>query len=45
LKSVNYSLNYSHHQYAIGFRGGAGKTALIRLNVLQNQVLFKRNDL
>ena len=39
LRSVNYSLTYSHHQYAIGVWGGAGQTALNRLNVLHNKVL------
>ena len=33
LRSVYYSLAYSHLQYAIGVRGGARKTALNRLNV------------
>jgi len=28
LRSVHYSLTYSHLQYAIGVWGGAGKTAL-----------------
>ena len=39
LRSVYYSLTYSHLQYAIGVWGGAGKTALKRLNVLHNKVL------
>jgi len=39
LRSVYYSLTYSHLQYAIGVWGGAGKTALNRLNVLHNEVL------
>ena len=37
LRSVYYSLTYSHLQYAIGVWGGAGKTALKRLNVLHNK--------
>ena len=39
LRSVYYSSTYSHLQYAIGVWGGAGKTALKRLNVLHNKVL------
>jgi len=39
LRSVHYSLTYSHLQCAIGVWGGAGKTALKRLNVLHNKVL------
>ena len=39
LRSIYYSLTCSHLQYAIGVWGGAGKTALKRLNVLQNKVL------
>jgi len=39
LRSVYYSLTYSHLQYAIGVWGGAGKTALNRLNLLHNKVL------
>ena len=39
LRSVYYSLRYSHLQYAICVWGGAGKTALKRLNVLHNKVL------
>ena len=39
LRSVYYSLTYSHLQYAIDVWGGAGKTALNRLNVLHNKVL------
>jgi len=39
LRSVYYSLTYSHLQYTIGVWGGAGKTALKRLNVLHNKVL------
>jgi len=39
LRSVYYSLTYSHLQCAIGVWGGAGKTALKRLNVLHNKVL------
>ena len=39
LRSVYYSLTYSHLQYAIGVWGGAGKTALNRLNVLHNKVI------
>ena len=39
LRSVYCSLTYSHLQYAIGVWGGAGKTALKRLNVLHNKVL------
>ena len=39
MRSVYYSLTYSHLQYAIGVWGGAGKTALKRLNVLHNKVL------
>ena len=39
LRSVCYSLTYSHLQYASGVWGGAGKTALNRLNVLHNYVL------
>ena len=38
LRSVYYSLTYSHLQYAIGVWSGAGKTALKRLNVLHNKV-------
>jgi len=39
LRPVYYSLTYSHLQYAIGVWGGAGNTALNRLNVLPNKVL------
>jgi len=39
LQSVYYSLTYSQLQYAVGVRGGAGKTALNRMNVLHNKVL------
>jgi len=39
LRSFYYSLTYRHLQYAIGVWGGAGKTALKRLNVLHNKVL------
>jgi len=39
LRSVYYSLTYSHLQYAIGVLGGPGKTALNRLNVLHNKVV------
>ena len=39
LRSSYYSLTYSHLQYATGVWGGAGKTALNRLNVLHNKVL------
>ena len=39
LRSVCYSLTYNHLQYAIGVWGGAGKTALKRLNVLHTKVL------
>ena len=33
LRSLYYSLTYSHLQYAIGVWGGAGKTALNRLEM------------
>ena len=39
LRSVYYSLAYSHLQYAIAVWGVAGKTDLKRLNVLHNKVL------
>ena len=39
LRSVYYSLTYSHLQYAIGVWGGAGKTALKQMNVLHNKAL------
>ena len=39
LRSVYYSLAYSHLQYAIGVCGGAGKTALNQQNVLHSKVL------
>jgi len=39
LKSLHFSIVYSHLQYATGAWGGVGKTSLRRLNVLHNKII------